>query len=115
VLVFPVELGGNAYLHLVGDEDEQIEAVRQSGWKPEVFDSYIIARYRVEGDALLVWPMDPEAKKRAIKSGRIKGEIKEGFIAQVRFTDTSENLRRLIAAEGEKLFAEEALRLERVR
>ncbi len=114
-LVFPVELEGSTYLSMAGDEDDQIKAVRQEGWKPDSFDAYFIVKYRVEGDVLLVWPMDPDAKKRAIKAGRIKGEIKEGFVPRVRFTDSSENLRRLIASEGDKLFAKEPLRLERVR
>lgn len=114
-LAFSTTLSGASYLNVVNVEAEQLKKVRETGWQPDLFDAYFILKYRVEGDVLLLWPMDREAKRRAIEAGSIKGEIKEGLVPRVRFTDASENLRQLLAAEGDKLFANEPLRMQRVR
>jgi len=115
VLVFPTRIEGIDCLNVVGAEQGQIDSLQKAGWKGEMFEAFILVKYRVEGDVLLLWPMDPQAKRRAIESGRIQGEIKEGLVPRIRFTDSAENLRRLIASEGDKLFSDKPLRLERVR
>ncbi len=114
-LAFSTQIDGATYLNVVSAEAEELKKVRETGWEPGLFEAYFIFKYRLEGDVLLLWPMDREAKQRAIETGRIKGAVEKGFVPRVRFTDSSANLRQLIAAEGEKLFAKEPLRMERVR
>jgi hypothetical protein len=62
---------------------------------------------------LFAWPMNNETKKKAIKAGTIKGEITSDG-APAKFTDTTQNLARFVAAAGEDLFSNEPLRFERV-
>jgi hypothetical protein len=62
--------------------------------------------------------MDAEAKKQAIKAGKVKGVIepvKDGS-DRIRFTDTSENVARFVAGAGDGLFSTKGLaRMERVK
>ena len=79
-------------------------------------DSYFILKYRVERNVLLAWPMNNEEKKKAIETGKIKGKIHDdngGTVA--RFTDTTQNLAKFVAAADSSLFSDKPLRFERVR
>jgi hypothetical protein len=70
----------------------------------------------VEGDTLVVWMMGRDAKEQAITAGKVKGLIAQGIDPTAsRFTDTTENLARFVAAAGDSLFTHEALRLEKVK
>ncbi|MDY0167627.1 MAG: hypothetical protein RBS80_13855 [Thermoguttaceae bacterium] len=116
VVVFRSDIGGKSYLNLAGVSEEQLESIQESGWQADMLDSYILAKYQVEDDGLLLWAMDKEAKKKAIQDGKIKGEIKQGDNrTRVRFTDTTENLAEFVAAAGDELFVDKPARLERVR
>jgi len=113
-LMFPTSLGGNTYLNVIRGKEEQAKALEEKGWK--AVDSYFICKYQVDGDKLLIWFMDRDAKKRAIETGRIKGVIeKRKFATTVKFTDTTENLARFVAQESDSLFSKEPIRLERVK
>jgi hypothetical protein len=70
-----------------------------------------------EGDALLLWGMDGDAKRQAIEGGKIKGVIeeREHHGSRVEFTDTTENVARFVAGAGDGLFSKDVLRLERVK
>lgn len=114
VLVFPTKLAGDTYLNMTGGNQQQIKLLEETGWKS--VESYTLLKYKVEGDTLLVWPMDGDAKKKAIESGKVKGLIeKPESGGKVMFTDTTENLARLVASAGHGLFSQDAIRLERVK
>ena len=112
-LAFASDLGGDSYLNMAVVTQEQLASILEDGWKAGLLESYILLRYRVDGDALLVWAMNNKAKSEAIEGGRIKGEIKDATF--VRFTDTTENLAQFVVAAGDELFSDDPLRLERVR
>ena len=116
LIAFRSDINGRSYLNLAGATQEKLTSIRENGWQADMLDSYILVKYRVEDDGLLLWAMDKEAKKKAIQDGKIKGEIKEGDGGtRVRFTDTTENLAKFVAAAGDGLFADEPLRFKRVR
>lgn len=116
MLLFPTEIAGNRYLNLTDATQEQLASLQKTGWKADLFDSYFLLKYRVEGDTVLVWPMNPDAKKKAIEAGKIKGEITKGKDGtRIRFTDTPEHLAQFVAAAGASLFSDKPLRFERIR
>jgi len=115
LLAFRSDIDGKSYLNIAGVTQEQLESIRENGWQANMLDSYILLKYRVENDALLLWAMDKEAKKKAIQDGKIKGEIKEKFGGSVRFTDTTEDLAEFVAAAGDGLFVDKPTQLEQVR
>lgn len=123
LLFFPTALGSNTYLNVTDGADWKVESLKKKDWRS--IDSYVLAKYKVEGDTLLVWPMAAGAVKSAIETGKIKGVARRipvknpGAKAksreQVMLTDTTENLARFVASEGDRLFSKEVLRLERVK
>jgi hypothetical protein len=116
LLIFPTTLGANTYLNMPGGSERQIKLLLEKGWNPEAVDGFFILKYKLEGDALLIWLMDSDAKERAIKSGKIKGLIKRTKDkTDVEFTDTTENVARFVAGAGDELFSKEVNRLERVK
>ena len=112
LLAFPTTLGSQHYLNVAGITQDQLATIKQSGWQAEMLNSYILLKYELKDDALLLWGTDKQAKKVAIQDGKVEGEI-EGQNA--RFTDTMKNLSEFVAASGDELFAEEALRFKRVK
>ncbi len=115
-LVFSTTLGGKTYLNATGGGEQRLKLLEEKGWKPEVVDSYFIWKYQVDGDKLLIWMMDDDAKRQAIKAGKIKGVIEKGQDSErVLFTDTSEKLARFVTEAGDSLFEKEpTLRYERI-
>jgi hypothetical protein len=77
----------------------------------EAVDSYYI-KYQVDGDKLVVWPIDEKAKLQATKDSTIKGVIDKDKPAK--FIDATENVARFVIETGDSLFSKEPLRLERV-
>lgn len=114
-LLFPTDIAGKSYLNVGLVTQEQLATIQETGWKPDLVDSYFLLRYRVEGNTVLAWVMEPEAKQKAIEAGQIKGEIKEDGGKRIRFTDTAENVAQLVADMGDTLFIDEPLRFERGR
>jgi hypothetical protein len=115
-LLFRTTLGQADYLNLTAAKEEQVKRIQASGWDPAIVGDYLLFKYRVEGDKLLVWPVDGDAKRRAIESGKLKGTIEQrGDDTKVRLTDTTENLARYVASAGDSLFSQDAVRLERVK
>jgi hypothetical protein len=120
MVMFSTTLGENTYANVGVPDEKGLSLLAEKGWKPEAVESFLIFRYKIDGDNLLVWQMDVAAKQRAIETHKIKGVIKERkgnqVIKQVAFTDSTENVARLIATEGDKLFSKEPLfKLERVK
>ncbi len=115
LLIFPTTLGSNTYLNLTGGDEQHLKAIKEEGWKS--VESYLLLRYRIEGDHLLVQLMDGDAKKAAIQAKKIKGTLEKRDSGEraVLLTDTTENLARFVAAAGDSLFSKKPLRLERVR
>jgi hypothetical protein len=113
-LAFPTVLGDKTYLNMVLDE-KQVKRLGEKGWKAEVVDSYTFLKYQADGDKLVVWAMDEEAKERAIKGGKVKGVIVDrGNFKTTKFTDTTENVARFVAEAGDSLLSKEPFRFERV-
>ncbi len=112
-LAFRTVVAGHAYLNIGNVTHEQLETIMHQGWEAARVESYMIVKYRVDTNKLVVWYMDNQAKRKAIEAGKVQGEMKANN--RYRFTDTTENLARLVAAERRHLFAEEPLRFERVR
>ncbi len=113
-LLFPTVLGTKTYLNLTGGEEQQINLLQQKGWTDETANSYFFLKYQLEGDKLTVWNINDDAKRQAIESGKVKGEI-DPKNKSSRFTDTTENLARFVAEAGDGLFSKTPwLRLERV-
>lgn len=116
-LMFPTVLGEKTYLNVIsekGQPDRFCEEKGEEGRKAKTADSYHIFKYQVDGDRLLVWKMDGNAKARAIEGGSIKGIAKRERLGRIEFTDTSENVARFVAEAGDSLFSKESLRLERI-
>ena len=89
-----------------------IKHLDEKGWKAVEVDSYTLYKYKFDGDKILVYGMDGEAKQKAIKSGKIKGTIEDN---SAKFTDTTENVARFVKEAGDSLWAtKEPGRLERV-
>jgi hypothetical protein len=116
LVVFPTALGSSTYLNVAEAKEQQIKLLEDKGWNPDVLGGFLIPKYKVEGDALLVWPVDRDAKKAAIEAGKVKGVVqKQDSGNTVRFIDTPESVARFVADTGDSLFAREPLRLERVK
>ena len=85
----------------------------ETGWKPDVVDRYAFFKYQVDGDKLVVWLIDEDAKERAIKGGKIKGVVEPN--KPPKFTDTTENVARFVAEAGDSLLnLKDLVRFERV-
>ena len=69
--------------------------------------------HQADGDKLVVWLVDEDAKRRAIQSGKVKGVVKANSAAT--FTDTTENVARFVAAAGDSLLnLNDPVRFERI-
>lgn len=110
LLVFPTVLEGKTYLNVTDGSEKALKVLREKGWT--AMDKYFILRYEVDGDKLTCWIMDPDAKEKAIKAGKIQGTVKD---YDIRFTDTTENLAQFVAGVGDSLYIEdEPRRMERI-
>jgi hypothetical protein len=110
-LMFPTVVADKTYLNVINSKALR-ELSNANRWNAEAVDSYCVLRYQVEGDKLTIWYMDGAAKKRAIEQGKIKGVIEKDKPAE--FTDTTENLVRLVTEAGDGLFAKTPVKLQRV-
>ena len=111
-LIFPTILGDKTYLNVViGRDDKLVKSLDEKGWKAADVDNYTLYRYKFEGDKLVVYGIDEEAKTKAIKSGKIRGTVENN---SAKFTDTTENVARLVKEAGDSLWTKEPGRLERM-
>ena len=110
LLMFPTILGDKTYLNVAVIQEQPSKLLKEKGWK--AVDSYWILKYQVDGDKLLVWGMDADAKKQAIQEGKIKGVIEKDKPAI--FTDTTENVARFVVESGDRLFSKEPGQMERI-
>ena len=102
-VAYPSRVGKRRYLNVV-----QVE-----GGKPVGF---IFVRYAlIDGNTLRFSTIDEEALKAAIRSGQVKGTTRgEGLSSETVITAESADIERLLARDGEKLFANPFV-LKRVR
>ncbi len=114
-LAFPTVLGDKTYLNVVIDGDrKQVRHLDDKGWEPDAVDCYTLFKYQFDGDKLVVFFTDEEAKVKAIKDGKIKGKIESMKPAQ--FNDTTENVARFVVQAGDSLWdTKETGRFERVK
>jgi hypothetical protein len=116
-LLFSTTIGTNTYLNLAPIEGkEQLKLLKEKGWKE--IRAYVLLKYKLEGDTLLLWKLDSDAKYHAIKDRKIKGVVneKEGFVGidTNKITDTTDNVARFVAKAGDSLFPNEAMRMKRM-
>jgi len=110
-LAFPTVLGDKTYLNIVSDV-EQVNHLDESGWKAVEVESYTFLKYQFDGDKLVMWPINEDAKKRAIKEGKVKGAVRK---QTSKFTDTTENVARFVAGAGDSLWNTKVpVRFERI-
>jgi hypothetical protein len=110
-LAFPTAIGNKTYLNVVLGET-QIQLLDKEGWKADMVTSYMLLKYQLDGDKLVVFFMDAGAKVKAIKTGKIKGTVENNSAT---FTDTTENLAKFVAEAGDSLWnTSEPGQLERV-
>lgn len=133
VLAFPAVIGDSAFLNLaVVKKEDQLNVLDGKRWKPTMIGSYFIVRYTLSHDVLKIQLMDAVAVRQAIEKGKIKGTVAKethelnvpelasvlGDVLrepiQAVITDTSDNLRRLVASDR-TLFVKEEIVLERVK
>jgi hypothetical protein len=110
-MLFPTVLKDKTYLNVVNDE-ESVQPLNKEGWKPDLVECYTFLKYQLDGDNLVVWLIDEDAKDTAIKGRKVQGKMRQRFS---RFTDTTENLARFVAEAGDGLWnTKKPLRLERI-
>lgn len=109
LLLFPTVLGDKTYLNVIVVTEEQVKLIEKKGLG--IADAYLIFKYDVDGNQLLVRCMDADARKRAIESGKVQGVVKENNST---FTDTIANLARFVAEAGDGLFANGPIKLEKM-
>ncbi len=113
LLAFSTSVGENRYLNIAFIDGKDIDQFAMAGWKPTLVQGYIVAKYQVQGDVLTLWGLDPDAKRRVIEAGKIKGTIEKNSVF---FTDTSENIAALLSdPKNANLFAKEPTKYERVK
>ena len=113
MLLFSSDIGNDRYLNIAAVNKTALDQLEKSGWDDKLVQGYFIGKYQVQGDALTIWSIDREAKRRAIQSGKIKGTVEKN---DVFFTDTPENVAALLAAPANAdLFNKEPIRYERVK
>jgi len=114
-LAFSTSLGDKDYLNVVLEGDKkQVKLLNEKGWNADAVDGYTLVKYQVDGDKTRVWLTDDDAKKAAIRSGKIKGVIEAN--KPTRFTDSTENVARFVVEADKNLFkSPEKFQFERVK
>ncbi|MHB0955021.1 MAG: hypothetical protein ACYC0X_01445 [Pirellulaceae bacterium] len=117
LLVFPTTIGDKSYLNVAELKSSQLQPLEEKGWTDDAFNEYLILRYQIKGDVLMLQLIDQEAKKRAVEGKKIKGTIERDTDGNMRahFTDTTENLAKFVAEAGDDIFSKNVLRLEKVK
>lgn len=115
LLIFPTTIGEKTYLNICDGKDKQMKLLEEKGWTAKTPAFYLIFRYQITGDELVVQAMDAEAKKRAIQDGKVEGVIEKNRFTKVFFTDTTENLAKFVGEAGDDLFSKDVVRLDRVK
>lgn len=101
-LIFPTVLGNKTYLNVVvGKDDKLVKSLDEKGWKAVEVESYTLYQYKFDGEKVLVYRIDGEAKEKAIKDGKVKGTAENN---SYRFTDTTQNLARFVQEAGDSLW-----------
>ncbi|HOM16457.1 MAG TPA: hypothetical protein PLQ00_03970 [Thermoguttaceae bacterium] len=112
MLLFVSQVGEKTYLNIAELKPGLVEKIKEKGW--ETVEGYFIWRYQIDAGRLTIWPMDNDAKRQAIETGKLKGEISTGRFRTAKFTDTAENLVRFLSEAGDSLLSKDPVRLERV-
>jgi hypothetical protein len=112
--VFSTKIGATRFLNVVTAAKECLDKLEKSGWNADLVGGYTLVKYEVHGDTLTFWFLDPDAKRRAIQAGKIKGTIQDQKPAY--FTDTSEKIAALLTApENADLFTKQPIHYRRVK
>ena len=113
---FPSTIGNHRYLNLVDckGDSERCSKSRDRGMNTELVEKYFLIRYEIKGNDLTLTPMDKDAIKQAIESGKVKGKVEMGDPS---FLDSTEHLASFFKDHGDALFSKpgNAIRLKRVK
>jgi hypothetical protein len=114
-LAFTTVLGEKTYLNVVLDGDhKQVQRFNEKGWSRDAVDCYTLLKYQLDGDKLVAYLMDEDAKQKAIDNGKIKGTV--DLTKPAKFNDTTENIARFVAQADDGLWnTKDRARLERIK
>lgn len=106
---FTTSIGNSTYANLF--EGVVFDRAKFPTWDKRNIKLYLLAKYKVEGDRLIVWLMSRDAAEATIQKGQVKGTIeeeekKEGFIrGKVKVTTLTdvEELSKFLANGGDKV------------
>ena len=103
-LAFTMTIDGTTYLNVVINND-QVAKLTEEGWKAGLVTNYCLYRYKIVGDKASLWVLDEDAKKQAIRDGKIQGKLPDnGNTRPTTFTDTSPNLASFVAKSGDAIW-----------
>ena len=84
----------------MGAGEKPIKNLDDNGWNASNVQSYMLYQYKFDGGRLVMYGIDGNTMKKAIKDGKVKGTIEDN---SARFTDTTENLARFVKEAGDSL------------
>jgi hypothetical protein len=101
-LAFPTVIGDKTYLNVVvGTGEKPIKKPDGNGWNAANVQSYMLYQYKFDDGKLVMHGIAEDAKKKAIKDGKVKGTVDDN---SAKFTDTTENLARFVKEAGDSLW-----------
>jgi len=114
LFMFATILNGEHFLNIAAIKEENFECIEKKGWKAELIEGYLLAKYQLQGDELLVWPLNPDSKLELIASGKIAGTVDKEKNVSLITAPTAELIKLFTSAEGKELFVKEPIRYKKV-
>jgi hypothetical protein len=112
-IVFPTTIKDNTYLNVGLFDMARLAKADNVGFTSEQIETYLLFQYEIQGDTVLLRSLNPEAVKKAIETGKVKGTIPK--MGNATFTDTPEHLAALVADNSATLFPKVTARYQRVK
>jgi hypothetical protein len=89
--IFTEKIGRNQYLILIPNEEKN--------------EGYLITRYKIENDELVVWLLDSDKTADVVRQGKLKGSVGGGRAGTIKITDSAENIKTFLeSAQGDSFF-----------
>jgi hypothetical protein len=120
-LFFPTQVGDRGFLNVFFVNDKTYRELKEQGWKTDIGLSFMIFRYKIDGDRLTVWDVADDSLKKAVEGGKIKGSITKNKVSTVyilfffpipiyneelTISDSPENVRQFFGGLDESHFEE---------
>jgi hypothetical protein len=105
-LFVPTFLETDGYANVLLDES-QLEGENEKTWPPEPVHGWWLAKYSVEGDQLIMRPVDPEPAEIAVAKGEVRGIVQQKGMLKIKtiqFPDSKDLTRFLINGGEKKVF-----------